>query len=136
MKTLKKIGLALLFVLWQLLCIPRYLLLTPILVYRRLLSRAKGRPSCRFTPTCSAYGVMAVLNWGVILGIPLTAYRILRCNPWGKGGYDPVPTQKLHRALCRLYGIDFRIEHFFGLCVYDTAEEKPHFDASPSDPTS
>ncbi len=136
MTALKKAGLAFLFLLWQIFCIPRYLLLLPIFAYRRFFTRIKGKATCRFTPSCSAYGVMALLNWGAILGVLLTAYRILRCNPWGKGGYDPVPPQKLHRALCRLFGIDYRIERFFGLSVYDTAQERPSFDASPSDFTS
>ncbi|MDI3496134.1 MAG: uncharacterized protein PWQ35_155 [Patescibacteria group bacterium] len=45
---------------------------------------------CRFTPTCSQYGKEAIEKHGVIKGGIMTAWRILRCNPWNKGGYDPV----------------------------------------------
>lgn len=47
--------------------------------------------TCRFHPTCSDYAVEAVKNHGAIRGSGLAIWRILRCNPWGSGGYDPVP---------------------------------------------
>lgn len=47
--------------------------------------------SCRYTPTCSTYAVQAIKKHGVVKGIFLSAKRICRCNPWSKGGYDPVP---------------------------------------------
>ena len=47
--------------------------------------------SCRFTPTCSQYGLEAFRKHGPIKGLLLTTWRILRCNPWGGSGYDPVP---------------------------------------------
>ncbi len=47
--------------------------------------------SCRFTPTCSAYGIEAFRKHGPIKGGWLTFKRIIRCNPWGGSGYDPVP---------------------------------------------
>ena len=46
---------------------------------------------CRFTPTCSAYAIQAFRKHGPIKGLLLTIWRILRCNPWGGSGYDPVP---------------------------------------------
>lgn len=50
------------------------------------------KPSCcRFTPTCSAYAIQAFRKHGPIKGLFLTVWRILRCNPWGGSGYDPVP---------------------------------------------
>ncbi len=52
---------------------------------------------CRFTPTCSEYAVQAIMEWGVICGLGLTVWRILRCNPFCKGGYDPVPMRKTNR---------------------------------------
>ena len=48
-------------------------------------------PSCRFTPSCSHYGIEALQKHGLIRGSYLTISRILRCHPWSKGGYDPVP---------------------------------------------
>ncbi len=58
-----------------------------IIFYQRHLSRG----TCMFTPTCSEYTLRAINNHGVIIGILLGSYRILRCNPFTKGGYDPVP---------------------------------------------
>lgn len=48
-------------------------------------------PSCRFTPTCSVYGLQAIKKYGPFKGGWLTFKRILSCHPWGKSGYDPVP---------------------------------------------
>ncbi len=45
---------------------------------------------CRFTPSCSQYGIEAFSKYGIVKGGVLTSWRILRCNPWNKGGYDPV----------------------------------------------
>ncbi len=50
-------------------------------------------PSCRFTPTCSQYGLEAFKKHGPIKGLYLTTRRILRCHPWGGSGYDPVPEE-------------------------------------------
>jgi hypothetical protein len=50
-------------------------------------------PSCRFTPTCSQYGLEAFKKHGPIKGLYLTIRRILRCHPWGGSGYDPVPEE-------------------------------------------
>ncbi|RKX43150.1 MAG: membrane protein insertion efficiency factor YidD [Thermotogae bacterium] len=58
--------------------------------YRKYISPLKP-PSCRFTPTCSAYAVQAVERFGVLRGLCLAARRILRCNPLNPGGVDPVP---------------------------------------------
>ncbi len=49
------------------------------------------KPSCRYTPTCSQYGIEAFKKHGPIKGLWLTVKRISRCNPWGGHGYDPVP---------------------------------------------
>ena len=49
------------------------------------------RPCCRFTPTCSAYAIEAIQKYGPFKGLYLAIKRILRCNPFCKGGYDPVP---------------------------------------------
>jgi uncharacterized protein len=67
----------------------RFLLLL-IRGYRQLLSPFLP-PSCRFQPTCSAYALEAVTQYGAALGSWLAVKRILRCHPWSPGGYDPVP---------------------------------------------
>lgn len=61
-----------------------------IRLYQLTLSPVLGR-SCRFTPTCSHYGIEALKKHGLFKGIWLTAKRIGRCHPWGGHGYDPVP---------------------------------------------
>lgn len=67
------------------------LALAPIHLYRRYLSPLKPVPTCRFHPTCSAYGLEAVTRHGVIVGLGLTVWRILKCHPFHPGGFDPVP---------------------------------------------
>jgi putative membrane protein insertion efficiency factor len=62
----------------------------PIKAYQKYISPLK-KPCCRFYPTCSEYAVQAIRKHGVFKGGALAAYRILRCNPFGKCGYDPVP---------------------------------------------
>lgn len=64
-----------------------------IRLYQKYISPLKP-PSCRFTPTCSNYAIAAFKEWGLIIGGALTVWRILRCNPFSKGGYDPVPERK------------------------------------------
>ena len=59
--------------------------------YRRHLSRHKGKPTCRYVPTCSQYAIQAVERYGAWRGGWMALWRILRCNPFSKGGYDPVP---------------------------------------------
>ena len=65
--------------------------LIPVHLYRKYLSPLKGQGSCRFTPTCSAYCIEAVMEWGILIGLALTLWRVLRCNPFCSGGHDPVP---------------------------------------------
>ncbi|OJW71231.1 MAG: membrane protein insertion efficiency factor YidD [Candidatus Amoebophilus sp. 36-38] len=62
----------------------------PILLYQAILAPYIA-PSCRFQPTCSAYAKEAILKYGIIKGIWLGTKRLLRCHPYGKSGYDPVP---------------------------------------------
>lgn len=66
------------------------LLTLPILFYQRCITPFTP-PSCRFTPTCSEYARQAIMKFGPIRGTLLATWRILRCNPWGGSGYDPVP---------------------------------------------
>lgn len=51
-------------------------------------------PSCKYSPTCSQYGIEAIERFGAFKGGLMTLWRILRCNPFSKGGYDPVPEKK------------------------------------------
>ena len=63
-------------------------------LYRKYISPLKP-PCCRFTPTCSAYAIEAFEKRGFFVGFILTVWRILRCNPFCAGGYDPVPPKKI-----------------------------------------
>lgn len=65
-------------------------LIFSIRLYRKYISPIK-KPSCRFMPTCSVYAIEALKEWGPIAGSVLAVWRILRCNPFSRGGYDPVP---------------------------------------------
>ena len=67
------------------------ILLAVIRFYRKYLSNAKGFSSCKYYPTCSTYGLEAIEKYGAWKGSLLAGWRILRCNPFSKGGYDPVP---------------------------------------------
>ena len=67
-----------------------HVLSLPVRAYRLILSPWVGH-GCRFQPTCSAYALEALEKHGAIRGGALAAWRILRCNPWGGSGYDPVP---------------------------------------------
>ncbi len=66
------------------------ILLKMIRFYQKYISCLK-RTKCPYIPTCSQYGYEAIEKYGVFKGLLLTAWRILRCNPFSKGGYDPVP---------------------------------------------
>ncbi|ADL06794.1 MULTISPECIES: membrane protein insertion efficiency factor YidD [Lacrimispora] len=59
--------------------------------YQKYLSPLKIRTHCIYTPTCSQYAIEALTKYGVLKGTFLACKRILRCNPFAKGGYDPVP---------------------------------------------
>jgi putative membrane protein insertion efficiency factor len=71
--------------------IPRTLLLGLIRLYQLTLSRAMPANTCRFYPSCSRYGYEAVRKHGALRGSVLAVWRVLRCNPFNPGGYDPVP---------------------------------------------
>lgn len=70
--------------------LPANILILLIRVYQYTLSPLIGR-NCRYTPTCSNYGIQAIRKYGAIKGGWLTIKRIASCNPWGGSGYDPVP---------------------------------------------
>ena len=67
-----------------------FIFLLPVYFYRIFISPMTP-PSCRYTPTCSAYAIEAVKKHGILKGGWLALKRILICNPWGGTGYDPVP---------------------------------------------
>jgi len=70
----------------------KYALIFFIKIYQKLPLASHG--SCRFTPTCSHYAVEALEKHGFFRGTYLSIKRILRCNPWGSFGYDPVPPRR------------------------------------------
>ncbi len=68
----------------------------PIVAYQRFISPAIPR-RCRYEPTCSRYAVDAIRRYGILRGLVLAGWRLLRCNPWSHGGYDPVELQRVFR---------------------------------------
>ena len=66
------------------------LLVVLVRVYQWTLRPFIG-PHCRFEPHCSAYAIEALRTHGALRGVALTTWRVLRCNPWSAGGFDPVP---------------------------------------------
>lgn len=79
----------------------KYLFAALIRVYQKVLSPLKGRPTCRFTPTCSEYARQAFLKRGFFVGLLLSIGRIFRCQPFSVGGYDPVPETGLRNPKVR-----------------------------------
>jgi putative membrane protein insertion efficiency factor len=73
------------------------LVLAPIRLYQRYISPALPR-RCKYEPTCSAYAIDAIREVGVFRGTILAAWRLMRCNPFSHGGWDPVSDRKLFRA--------------------------------------
>jgi putative membrane protein insertion efficiency factor len=71
--------------------LPRLPLLALIRLYQMTISRALPPNTCRFYPSCSHYGYQAIYKYGAIKGSLMTAWRVLRCNPFNPGGFDPVP---------------------------------------------
>ena len=74
----------------------KYIFIYLIKFYRKFISPIKPG-CCRFTPTCSAYALEAFEKRGFFVGFGLTVWRILRCNPFCRAGYDPVPEKKQRR---------------------------------------
>jgi uncharacterized protein len=78
----------------------RRLAIAPIRLYQRVISPALPR-RCKYHPTCSAYAVQAIQSYGILRGSVLAGWRLLRCNPFSPGGYDPVSAQTLFRRAPR-----------------------------------
>ena len=72
----------------------RRVAVAPIRVYQRLISPALPR-RCRYEPTCSHYAAQAIERYGILRGLVLACWRLVRCNPWSHGGHDPVDAQRL-----------------------------------------
>lgn len=70
---------------------PRLILLALIRLYQGTLSRLNPPNTCRFYPSCSHYGYQAIYKHGAIKGTGMAVWRVLRCNPFNPGGFDPVP---------------------------------------------
>jgi uncharacterized protein len=68
----------------------------PIKIYQRLLSPLVGE-RCKYYPSCSEYAAQAITRFGILRGLVLAGWRLLRCNPWSHGGFDPVEQQRLFK---------------------------------------
>jgi uncharacterized protein len=75
----------------------RAIAIAPIRAYQRLISPALGQ-RCRYYPSCSEYAVQAIRTFGILRGLILAAWRLLRCNPFSHGGFDPLESQRLFKA--------------------------------------
>jgi uncharacterized protein len=87
--------------------LPAATLLALLRLYQRLISPAIPR-RCKYEPTCSAYAVEAIRELGALRGAILAAWRLLRCNPFSHGGYDPVSDRHLFRAPAATAPVDRR----------------------------
>jgi putative membrane protein insertion efficiency factor len=74
----------------------RRVVVLPIRAYQLLLSPVVGR-RCKYYPSCSEYAAQAVQRYGILRGLVLAGWRLLRCNPWSRGGFDPVEEQRLFK---------------------------------------
>lgn len=75
----------------------RRIVVAPITLYQRLISPAIPR-RCKYEPSCSRYAAQAIGEFGILRGLILAGWRLLRCNPWSHGGFDPVGRQRLFKA--------------------------------------
>jgi putative membrane protein insertion efficiency factor len=75
----------------------RRIAIAPIRVYQLVISPALPR-RCKYEPTCSLYAVQAIRRFGILRGLVLAGWRLLRCNPFSHGGFDPVEAQRLFRT--------------------------------------
>jgi uncharacterized protein len=72
----------------------RRIAVVPIVVYRRVLSPLIP-PRCKYYPSCSEYAIQAISEFGILRGLVLAGWRLLRCNPFSHGGFDPVQAQRV-----------------------------------------
>ncbi len=78
----------------------RAVAVAPIVVYQKAISPALPR-RCKYEPTCSRYAIDAIGSYGILRGVVLASWRVLRCNPWSDGGYDPVQSQRVFKVRAR-----------------------------------
>jgi uncharacterized protein len=83
--------------------------LAPARAYQHWISPSQPR-RCKYEPTCSAYAVESVERFGVARGTILAAYRLVRCNPFSNGGFDPVPDRFTLRGLGHIHPADYHGE--------------------------
>lgn len=88
---------------WFVWLLPRNAGIVLIRAYRAVVSPLYG-DVCRYYPSCSAYGLGAVQHRGLVVGSALTAWRIVRCNPWSRGGVDDVPMPRRRRFQLTRFG--------------------------------
>jgi uncharacterized protein len=74
----------------------RALFVAPIRIYQKVVSPLFGT-RCKYYPSCSEYAAQAITKFGILRGLVLAGWRVLRCNPWSHGGVDPVEDQRLFR---------------------------------------
>jgi putative membrane protein insertion efficiency factor len=74
----------------------RRIAVLPIRAYQLLLSPMVGQ-RCKYYPSCSEYAAQAIQRYGILRGLVLAGWRLLRCNPWSRGGFDPVEEQRLFK---------------------------------------
>ena len=74
----------------------RRVAILPIRAYQLLLSPLVGQ-RCKYYPSCSEYAAQAIQRYGILRGLVLAGWRLLRCNPWSRGGFDPVEEQRLFK---------------------------------------
>jgi uncharacterized protein len=74
--------------------VARRIAVAPIVLYRRVLSPLLP-PRCKYAPSCSEYAVQAISEFGILRGLVLAVWRLLRCNPFSHGGFDPVHAQRI-----------------------------------------
>jgi putative membrane protein insertion efficiency factor len=78
----------------------RAIVIFPIRLYQRLFSPLFGS-RCKYYPSCSEYAAQAISRFGILRGLVLAGWRLLRCNPWSHGGFDPVEDQRLFKTAAR-----------------------------------
>lgn len=89
--------------------LPRNLIIGLILIWRKLISPLYG-DVCRYYPSCSSYGLASIQQHGLLKGIPLTVWRILRCNPWSAGGIDEVKPGPAWVSVSKLGFVSLNLE--------------------------